>query len=319
MPDVFRCLGCGSSIAGWPPELMCLQCGRVVQVQDRVLIFTDNPNVDLDGDQTYVGYDPVADGYDRYVYPESLADQINTGYGKTIAGLLSPGSTIADIGCGPGGYEPEIARAGAKIVAGDISLNMLKILAGRLDDGPDRSIIPCKINAYDLPLLDHSMDAAVCLQMLPFVGDPAAVVREIKRVLRPGGLFITDGPKNRRYPDAIPTIRRHYGEALKNQGMTELAILGWNGGGANEAASQFFRHRKVIDSANLVFRFEQTAGWFFTALSSRYTMYQAVIDLEKHEVAIDELRNRLVSEFGPDLDAISDECQWTDSLVVYND
>jgi SAM-dependent methyltransferase len=42
--------------------------------------------------------------------------------------------------------------------------------------------------AIDLP--DASVDAVVCTWVLCTVGDPAAVLREVRRILRPGGQFV---------------------------------------------------------------------------------------------------------------------------------
>jgi SAM-dependent methyltransferase len=44
----------------------------------------------------------------------------------------------------------------------------------------------------DLPLPDASFDAVLCTQVLEHVGDPAAVLAELRRILRPGGgLWLT--------------------------------------------------------------------------------------------------------------------------------
>jgi SAM-dependent methyltransferase len=55
--------------------------------------------------------------------------------------------------------------------------------------GP-RTQVVC--DAHDLPFKDGAFDAVVCQAVLPYVLDPARVVDEIHRVLRPGGLVYSE-------------------------------------------------------------------------------------------------------------------------------
>src|SRR5437899_2549689 len=102
--DVFRCPICTTILHGWPPST-CPSCRHTIPTDQGILIFTGDPVVCLDGGSPYVGYDEVAGGYSAHQYPEELARQIPTGYGKAIAELLGPGRLVLDIACGPGAYD----------------------------------------------------------------------------------------------------------------------------------------------------------------------------------------------------------------------
>jgi SAM-dependent methyltransferase len=90
------------------------------------------------------------------------------------------GQTIADLGCGPGYYTRAFRAAGAEVLPVDNSTAELS-LAG---DPPAGAILA---DAGDLPFEDASVDGAFASNLLEHTPDPAAVIAEIERILRPGG------------------------------------------------------------------------------------------------------------------------------------
>ena len=102
-----------------------------------------------------------------------------------------PGERIADIGCGPGYLSRALAGAvGEKgeIVAVDPSQDMRRAAAGRCADLPTVKVVDG--DAFALPLADDSLDGAVSVQVFEYIDDIPRALREVGRVLRPGGRLV---------------------------------------------------------------------------------------------------------------------------------
>jgi demethylmenaquinone methyltransferase / 2-methoxy-6-polyprenyl-1,4-benzoquinol methylase len=91
---------------------------------------------------------------------------------------MPPGSLVVDIGCGPGELCQELERHGHRAIGFDLSEGMLRAASGR----PVRVLA----DGLRLPLPDASADGATCGFVLRNVADPAALFKEVGRVLRNG-------------------------------------------------------------------------------------------------------------------------------------
>jgi glycosyltransferase involved in cell wall biosynthesis/2-polyprenyl-3-methyl-5-hydroxy-6-metoxy-1,4-benzoquinol methylase len=108
---------------------------------------------------------------------------------RASAGLgLEPGphERVLDLGCGRGGLSVSLAARGASVVGVDLRKRncLVTRLRGRRYD---LSVPTLAGTAERLPFADRSFDRVFCLEVLEHVIDPRAVLREIRRVLVPGG------------------------------------------------------------------------------------------------------------------------------------
>ncbi len=105
-----------------------------------------------------------------------------------LAGLLEDHWVVGDLGCGTGQISETLAPFVHQVIAVDNSRAMLKAARQRLTDGGRVEFRQGNLTA--LPIDDATLDAAVMCLVLHHVADPAAVIREVARVTRPGGKFL---------------------------------------------------------------------------------------------------------------------------------
>ena len=103
--------------------------------------------------------------------------------------LLLPGTTVLDLGCGPGTISAGIARrvAPGRVIAVDTDLYVLHQAQKYATASGATTIDFAAMDAYRLALPDDCVDLAHAHQLLQHVADPVAVLREMARVTRPGG------------------------------------------------------------------------------------------------------------------------------------
>lgn len=94
--------------------------------------------------------------------------------------------TVLDVGCGGGFLSNDLALAGFKVTGVDLSLESLKV--AEVYDST-RSVKYEQADAFHLPYPDESFDVVTAMDFLEHVDDPARVIKEFSRVLKPGGLF----------------------------------------------------------------------------------------------------------------------------------
>lgn len=98
---------------------------------------------------------------------------------------------IIDIGCGPGSITAGLASLvpEGKVEGGDIGETVL-VQARKLAESRNLNNVNFSVmNANDLPFPDAHFDVAFCHQILQHVRDPVAVLREMRRVVKPGGII----------------------------------------------------------------------------------------------------------------------------------
>ena len=111
-------------------------------------------------------------------------------YGErfSIAAMLAllPGNyVVADLGCGTGNLTVEIAPHVKQVIGVDISAAMLK--AARKRAGLFDNVDLRKGDLAAVPIDSGTCDAALLVLALTYVPQPAAVVAEMSRILKPGG------------------------------------------------------------------------------------------------------------------------------------
>lgn len=132
-------------------------------------------------------FDAVADRWDdmrRQFFGEGVRRA------AVAAAQAGPGMIVADVGTGTGFLAELALDAGARVIGVDISKGMLAQATSRFTG---RDFEARSGDTAALPLANGEADAVLGNMVLHHAEDPAAAIREMARVLKPGGtLVITD-------------------------------------------------------------------------------------------------------------------------------
>ena len=130
---------------------------------------------------------PVPENYDRYLGPVLFEP-----YAADLAARLpaTPGLRVLELACGTGRVTRRLRAAlpaTATLVATDLNEAMIEFARSAV---PDPGIAWQQADAQELPFADATFDAVVCQFGLMFLPDKVQGLREARRVLAPGGLFV---------------------------------------------------------------------------------------------------------------------------------
>jgi ubiquinone biosynthesis O-methyltransferase len=101
------------------------------------------------------------------------------------------GKTVLDLGCGGGFMSEALAQRGAKVIGIDPSQPAIAI-ARKHAQATGLAIDYRVGTGEELPVAANSADIVLCVDVLEHVRDLDAVLDEVRRVLKPGGLFLFD-------------------------------------------------------------------------------------------------------------------------------
>jgi ArsR family transcriptional regulator len=121
-----------------------------------------------------------------------------------LLGLLDPDWVVGDLGCGSGTLSEALAPFARRVLAVDDSEAMLVEARRRLQRFDNVELRHGALEA--LPIDDEALDAATLVLVLHHVPDADGAVREVARVLRPGGRLLI--------VDMLPHDRQEYRQSM---------------------------------------------------------------------------------------------------------
>ena len=120
-----------------------------------------------------------------------------------LQGIELPGQSILDVGCGTGVLALKALQAGARqAVCGDIAMFMMEQAKSKLPPGHD-TLLFCQLDAEDLPYADGCFDAVLSGMTFGLLPDQRKAMREMVRVVKPGGLVCIGAHGPEHYWEAI--------------------------------------------------------------------------------------------------------------------
>lgn len=182
--------------------------------------------------------EPQPHPYDRHVgrYGQALA------HGLISFADVGPGHRVLDVGCGTGRLTAELAGTvgGENVAAVDVAASALAVCRERVPDADLR-----EASAEALPFADDAFDLALAQLVVNLVDDPPNAVREMARVVRPGGTVAAcfwddeEMPLLRSLWDAIAAVAPGALADVSEEarvGVADVEVLRdwWAGGGLSD-------------------------------------------------------------------------------------
>jgi ArsR family transcriptional regulator len=109
---------------------------------------------------------------------------------SSLLPLVRPGLVVADVGTGTGGMLPYLAQVASRIVAVDLSAEMLRRARAKARALGLEGVTFLQGDLSSLPLDDGAVDAAFAALVLHHAPRPIEAVREMARIVRPGGAVV---------------------------------------------------------------------------------------------------------------------------------
>lgn len=192
MEHYYLCPKCKSKIL----LPICNTCGYEIPFVNSIYRFCNDASVKLEGNKQYIGYDDIGEDFEPEVTYWDVNNTDRHGVYAVCSDLIAKkfGTNISvlDLGAGLGSASIPLAKNGIYTIAADISAVMLSTAAKRAKGRYDNLVL-AQMNAYNLMLPDESVDIVVENAMIHLVDEPELVIKEIARVLKPGGKLIRFG------------------------------------------------------------------------------------------------------------------------------
>jgi SAM-dependent methyltransferase len=115
---------------------------------------------------------------------QALQAQLLVGYMESH-GLPLKDQLVVDLGSGLGGYSLLFQQQGACVISIDLMADKIRL------QGPYQAV---SASAQAVPLASDSIEVVFCASLIEHVPDPAGALREIRRILVPGGICYLSFP-----------------------------------------------------------------------------------------------------------------------------
>lgn len=166
----------------------------------------------------------VAATYDDQRFGGVSGAHVNSRELALVESLLPSGGIVADVACGTGRLTARLRARGDTVLPCDSSFAMLQVARSH-GVGP-----VAQGDAFALPIADGTCDGAATLRVLFHFADPAPMLGEVRRIVRPGGILVCDT-----YSWSIRALssvgRRRWGAGVSTIGREQFRMLagqcGW--------------------------------------------------------------------------------------------
>jgi 2-polyprenyl-3-methyl-5-hydroxy-6-metoxy-1,4-benzoquinol methylase len=177
-----------------------------------------------------------------------LRDDVEAGFyqnatGEVYRGVhISKDDTVVDVGCGSGGPLQFLSTRGAKVIAVDVSAEVIEIARSAVES--QGGVVEFRVaHTQALPVADDFATRVVCMEVLEHVDDPSFSLSEMYRIGKSGALYLltvpdsnaeriigaVGGPTYFQKPNHIRVIERNEFEDLVRNAGLEILSHDYNG------------------------------------------------------------------------------------------
>jgi SAM-dependent methyltransferase len=192
---------------------------------------------------------------------------------ELLPSTVGPNPNIIDIGCGNGTYLAFLKQAFPN--ADVVGIEPSRAAAAAAPDSIRGAIRIGELLEIAPMLAPKSFDLAICSEVLEHVADPAASLRCIFSLVRPGGHFLVSVPGGMRYWSSQDVVAGHlrrfeFGEfrqLLEANGFEICRYFGWGGpfGFAYDRLVSLVGPERIMKSGD-----RRTARFFARALTALF-------------------------------------------------
>lgn len=155
---------------------------------------------------------------------------------------LPPGASVLDVGCGAGLGSVALAKRGYRVHALDVVKAMLELTRQCGEEaGVSELITPTLGDVHHLDFPDNTFHAVSALGLIYWLHSPEQGLREMVRVLKPGGSLVVSADNLWRLTYILDPVHLPLVLALLRMGARLLRRLGWR-----KPASSFTVKRLAI-------------------------------------------------------------------------
>lgn len=134
----------------------------------------------------------------KRLYPDARSQDPVARFAAVLDRYIEPGSRVLDLGAGAGAESPYRLKSRVRAIVG-IDLDPRVGRNPLLHHG-------LVAHAGRLPFRESAYDAAFSIYVLEHIEDPRTIVAELRRVLRPGGLFLALTPNRYHYVALVSAL-----------------------------------------------------------------------------------------------------------------
>ena len=133
--------------------------------------------------------------YDEKRFLSPQGEYVDRIHKEIIIGMVDSweGKKVLELAAGTGRFSIALAQFGAKVVSSDIAEEMLRMVKGKASQvNGIGSIDLLRMDAQSLAIKDATFDGCICINALEHIREYHRVLKEVSRVVKPGGFLIVN-------------------------------------------------------------------------------------------------------------------------------